>query len=383
MTKPNIHAIANADAHAPSGGLQATTHHVASPTLCAYPAPSLALARSLPLSPEELANAAPLDLFIGQMSTDSSEAKVDAVKRLGTVAAAIGRDKTLNELLPWIADNITGVASPSPSTEGEGGAMDEDAEDEILLVLADRLGSLVPSLIPGSRALPLLPILERLCCVEETVVREKAVESVRRIVPLLVPAKDWTEDDRKTAAGAPSVLLSMAKRLAGADWFTSKVSTAGILPVIYRYYNDHNYNPDTSGDTPPTEGGSRDDEILRELRSLYRDLCEDDAPMVRRAAGRNLGAFAEAVAALPGTAKELYLHPEKCRSATSDHRNRDAVMEEVVPLFRRLSGDEQDSVRLLAVVGGGGVGCALGMNPGLTSELVFPVVRAGCTDLSW
>ena len=249
------------------------------------------------------------------------------------------------------------------------------------MVLADRLGSLVPSLIPGSKALVVLPILERLCGVEETVVRDKAVESVRSIIPLMIPSESWTEEDREAAAGAPSFLLSMVKRLAGAEWFTSKVSAAGILPVIYRYYNGASA---TGNAAPHAEGVAGHDQNRRELRSLYRDLCEDDAPMVRRGAGRNLGALAEAVADLPGTASELYAYPEKClSSAASDPKVRRAVVEEVVPMLRGLSGDEQDSVRLLAVVGAGGVGCALGMDPELTSELVFPIVRAGCADLSW
>ena len=124
MPESKASSIANADEHVPGGGLQACAPHShysappSSPTLLAHPAPSLALARSLPLSPEELAIVDPLDLFVGQMSTDLSEAKVDAVKRLGTVATAIGGDRTLNELLPWIAQNVAGVASPSSSLEG-------------------------------------------------------------------------------------------------------------------------------------------------------------------------------------------------------------------------------------------------------------------------
>merc|ERR1719199_1047839 len=37
-------------------------------------------------------------------------------------------------------------------------------------------------------------------------------------------------------AQTPALLLAMVKRLATAEWFTAKVSAAGILPAIYRYF---------------------------------------------------------------------------------------------------------------------------------------------------
>ena len=61
-----------------------------------------------------------------------------------------------------------------------------------------------------------------------------------------------------------------------------------------------------------------------ELRSQFRNLCQDDTPMVRRAASSKLGEFAKVV-------EVEYLKSD------------------LIPMFVNLAQDEQDSVRLLAV----------------------------------
>ena len=64
--------------------------------------------------------------------------------------------------------------------------------------------------------------------------------------------------------------------------------------------------------------------ILADLRSQFRNLCQDDTPMVRRAASSKLGEFAKVV-------EVEYLKSD------------------LIPMFVNLAQDEQDSVRLLAV----------------------------------
>jgi len=108
--------------------------------------------------------------------------------------------------------------------------------------------------------------------------------------------------------------------------------------------------------------------------------------MVRRSTARHLAAFVEACAALPRTAYELSTSPVGPNTANPPPISpavRKIVLDELVPLYQTLGTDEQDSVRLLAVSASGSVGYALGVDPELTSELVFPVVRGGCQDLSW
>lgn len=310
--------------------------------------PALTLARSLSCTIDELSQMPPLDLFIAQLSSDSTEARVDAMKKLALVGEAIGTEDTITKLIPYLDETI--------AVEGE------KDDDEILLLLADQLGLMVPGLIPGHRAMPLLPILERLCSIEETVVRDKAVETTAAIVPLLMPGGEYDP-------GQPfGLLLAMAKRLAGADWFTAKVSAAGILPATYAFWNAHG------------TGLENADEAKRELRALYKDLSEDDTPMVRRSAARHLGKFVEAVAGMTESAEVVV---KGGKVPVISEANRSLVTFELVPIFQALSSDEQDSVRLLSVSCAGSMGCGMAMNAGLTAEVVLPVVRGGCGDLSW
>lgn len=273
------------------------------------------------------------------------------MKKLAIVGEAMGTEGTLTKLIPYLTEIIANN--------------DTDDDDEILLILAGQLALLVPGLVPGHAALPLLPILERLCSIEETVVRDKAVETMNKVVPLLMPGGSYEE-------GAPfGLLLSTAKRLAGADWFTAKVSAAGILPDMYALWNAHY----------PNKGSESDVEAKRELRILFKDLSEDDTPMVRRSAAKHLGRFVEAVAGLTESAEDLVKAGKGF--PTIGDENKRLVTYELVPIFQALSSDEQDSVRLLAVSAAGSVGCGLAREPSVTAEVVLPVVRGGCADMSW
>lgn len=332
--------------------------------------PSLSLARAITCTTENLRSMPTIELLITQLQCDSTEARVDAMRRLNTVANAIGTEDTLQHLLPFLASNV---------------AMDEEEEDEILLTLADQLGQFVPQLIPGYRALPILPILERLAAVEETVVREKAVESIQKIVPMLLTptaARSGSKEEKQdieginaAASAAPALLLAMAKRLSGADWFTAKVSAAGILPFVYDFYNNSRI-ANAKGGANSNEMNSPE-EAKRELRLLYKELSEDDTPMVKRSAAKNLGKFVESVANLSGDTSSRHKH----RAVPDALRN--IIIKEMVPIFNTLTSDEQDSVRLLAVVTATSVGKALSVDARITSDLIWPTVRARCEDISW
>ena len=67
---------------------------------------------------------------------------------------------------------------------------------------------------------------------------------------------------------------SLSKNILGGDWFTSRTSVCSLFSVAY-------------SDLPT--------QILDDLRSQFGTLCEDDTPMVRRAASGKLGEFATAI----------------------------------------------------------------------------------------
>jgi serine/threonine-protein phosphatase 2A regulatory subunit A len=258
----------------------------------------------LPQGVDELTKMTPFDLFKSQLETGSTEAKVDAMKRFKVVAFAMGKDDTLKRLIPYITNNVAMKQPPH--------------EDEVLMTLAEQLQELVPTLLKDTGdVVALLAPLERLLAVEETVVRDSAVRCMNHIVPYI--------------KGNNSALVSLATRLVGADWFTAKVSAACILPAILECTRDS------------------------ELRFLYKELCTDETPMVRRSAAQHLGKFM------------VHLEMDK--------------VQDMVPLLQQLTSDTQDSVRLLAVQSLADANFS--DSPAFTSRVFMPLLKSGSTDLSW
>jgi serine/threonine-protein phosphatase 2A regulatory subunit A len=280
-----------------------------------------------------------------------------------------------------------------------------EEDDEILLILAEQLGQLVLcGLIPGYRALTIVSILEKLAGVEETVVRDKAVESLNSIIPelyvehLSVKGKEEEEARIHCVRTAPGLLLAMVKRMANADWFTAKVSACAVLPVVYQFFNNMKSNatvplPESLGFG---DSGGTVEDTKQELRHLYKMLTEDEAPMVRRGAGKNLAKYVEAVATLPygkkGATGEPIAREMMIASGSKDEilakktvtsELKHKVTMSVVPLYQALCSDEQDNIRLLAVGSSGSIGCGLGLDATLTRTMVLPFVKNGATDLSW
>lgn len=81
--------------------------------------------------------------------------RLNAVRRLSTIALALGPDRTRDELVPFLVDSL-------------------DDEDEVLLAIADEIGGLTQYIGGDKYAHLLLPPLENLAAVEETLVRDKA-----------------------------------------------------------------------------------------------------------------------------------------------------------------------------------------------------------------
>lgn len=277
------------------------------------PPPSMTLARSLATGVDELSGMGPLDLYKEQMDNGNTEAKVDAMKRLPVVAFALGPAKMQSDLLPYLKE----ISLQQPPIE-----------DELLLLMAKQMETFVPALLSGpNEILELVPIVERLGTIEETVVRDQAVLLMNHLCYNL----------QKSAPLDPAIvsqLVSMSKRLVGADWFTAKVSAAGMLPELYSLTKH------------------------ADLPYLYKELCVDETPMVRRAAAKYLGKLLKALDSV-------------------DKAN------ELVPVLQQLSRDEQDSVRMLSVASMNDVGETYCDSPDWTKEHILPLLKDASTDLSW
>merc|ERR1719444_616032 len=98
-----------------------------------------------------------ISLLTEELQADDAYSRAKAIYRVKTVAMLLGPEKTREELLPLLTKS-------------------NQDEDEVLVALAEQLGQLIPCIGGDAYASILLPELEILAEMEETVVRDKAVE---------------------------------------------------------------------------------------------------------------------------------------------------------------------------------------------------------------
>lgn len=243
-------------------------------------------------------------LLIDELKHEDVTLRIRSMTKLTTIANALGVDRTRNELLPFLNESI-------------------DDEDEVLLILAEELGNLVKFVGGPKYASVLLIPLESLAAVEESTVREKAIESISNI------ANQMDENQLNEH------IVPLVRSLATRDWFTSRISACSLFAVTY---------PNVASATKV------------EFRGLFGVLCRDDTPMVRRAAAAALGKFAQVV------------EPE-------------SVKFELMPLFSTLAQDDQDSVRLLAV--NNAVSFAKLVGAEACKSSILPISLALSQDRGW
>lgn len=200
-----------------------------------------------PLLSDPSCPAHPDNFFIGnhrrdELRNEDVALRLNSVRRLSTIALALGEERTRRELIPFLLENT-------------------DDEDEVLLVVAEELGKFVPLVGGPQHAHFLLTPLESLASVDETVVRDKAAESLRVV------------GDALPDASIASQFVPLLERLLGREW-TSRVSASQLFATAY---------PRAPKDT------------RAKLRSWFGGLCKDETPMVRRAAAQAFGSYVEVV----------------------------------------------------------------------------------------
>lgn len=274
----------------------------------------------------------PINVLTEELRNEDVQARLKSITKLSTIALALGPERTRNDLLPFIMETVYD-------------------EDEVLLALAEQLGGFV-ALVGGDKfAYMLFPPLESLACIEETVVRDKAVEVIARV------AKHLPVDHLEQH------FLPVVRRLTQGDWFTNRVSACGLYACVYVKFPEP---------------------LKDELRRTFRTLAEDDTPMVRRAAATSFKNYRELqkwikiknhIKFLPFLKKwEFRFFNRKSPKLTKYRRGRDffrfslhgatlfhcfSIMEsnpssdvirDTVELLNILAvNDEQDSVRSLSV----------------------------------
>lgn len=180
------------------------------------------------------------------------EKQVEAVKMLPKVILAAGLEVAKDSIFPLLKEYIPG------------------GDDEVLHAIAGHLdltaaGSACAGVLgttSDNNCWPdILEILEMLCAVEETVVRDQTVTT-------LIHTLEFLSNSETSTSVTPAV-----GRLAKDEWFTARVSACALLPHCLKR--------------------SDGEETSNALVQLFVKLAEDETPMVRRAIARVLGDFAE------------------------------------------------------------------------------------------
>lgn len=104
----------------------------------------------------------PIVVLIDELKNEDIQLRLNSIRRLSTIARALGEERTRKELIPFLVEN-------------------NDDDDEVLLAMAEELGNFIPYVGGVEHASALLAPLEGLCSVEESSVREKAVGSLCQI----------------------------------------------------------------------------------------------------------------------------------------------------------------------------------------------------------
>lgn len=100
-----------------------------------------------------------------------------------------------------------------------------------------------------------MPVIQFLLCVEETVVREQTVESMRELIKYF--SDDQIQKD----------IVNLILYISNQEYFTGKVSSCYLVRMCY-------------------EKAGKEKE---KLRSLYYKLCDDETPLIKRSAAKEFG----------------------------------------------------------------------------------------------
>ena len=145
-------------------------------------------------------------------------------------------DKVISEFIPYIQKII--------NTE----------EDEVLLAISEELPRF-KTYLDSKQMTAVLPLFLTLLGCEETVVRESAVEGLRKLVPFF--SEEQVQKD----------LIPMVVNISNTEAFQWKVSACYLIRICY-----------------PKAGKEKE-----KLVNLYFKLCDDDTPIIKRTAAKEFG----------------------------------------------------------------------------------------------
>ncbi|PJF20102.1 hypothetical protein PSACC_00080 [Paramicrosporidium saccamoebae] len=188
----------------------------------------------------------PVALLMDELKSEETAVRVESMKRLGTIALALGPERTRNELVPFLQSSL-------------------DEEDEVLTALAEEITSLLEYVGGAPHGYILLPLLEGLVSAEETYVRNTALDAFELII------KDMPEAHLKEH------LTPAIQRLASGDWFSKKSSASVLIVALSSRVNEASEME-----------MSVKQAIMTEALRMFAALAVDETPLVRKAVANNL-----------------------------------------------------------------------------------------------
>lgn len=207
------------------------------------------------------------------VEVDTLQVRLLWVKRLRTIALALGAERTRSEMLPFLSEKIKSGLANSQKAIG----------DEVLASVAEELGEFHEFVGGASEAHCLLEPLELLCQVDETTVRNTAVNRITKLSEVLTP-------DQLFQHLAPKVLKLVSSN---PDWFTARVSACGLYATAYKAAKNATPSLLVEDSTPTSTEKLSPVDVCNKIVSLFELSCADE-PMVRRTAALKLGEVAEA-----------------------------------------------------------------------------------------
>lgn len=204
-----------------------------------------------------------------ELKAEDHNTRLHAINSLDIIASAIGEEKTRSELVPYTNELL------------------EDENEEVLLALAAKLGELSKYIGDKSYLPCLLPPLNSLCSSEESIVQEKALNSLKDISS----AMDQKEVEEH--------LVPILEGLSSNGWCSSRIASCSLFPIIILKLSL---------------------EKQEDMLELFVRLANDTGATVRKAAAASIGKIAESM-----------------------------LCEKIIKLLQSLLADENDSVRQMAL----------------------------------
>jgi len=239
------------------------------------------------MSEEELY---PISVLIEELKSEDVSIRLNSIRRLSTIALALGDARTRSELIPFLTDSL-------------------DDEDEVLLAFGQELAKFVPLVGGPEHAHTILMPLEALAQVEETVVHDEAVKALNIIGASL------------SSAHTEQHFVPLIKKLAAEVGWAARVSACSLFAVAY-----------------PKVGAACQVDLIKE----FAKLCVDDMPMVRRSAAGSLGPLA--ATSTMATVKSEFI-PLFSRLVADEQDNvRPLAVEAILSFGHMLSQEDQLSL---------------------------------------